>query len=175
MCVASAGVCARAIARCSDTRTSACRPACRSSAPRRPWKWKYRSSEDIDRAHHDRDAARIVAPFAADALIFDLAPPLARPMQQDEVSAWLSTWNGPVERRSRDLAVTVEGDLAFATGFLHTRATTVEGGHDAAWWCRATICLRRIDSRWTIVHQHTSVPFYMDGTFRAATDLEPPL
>ena len=96
--------------------------------------------EDIDRAHHDRDAARIVAPFAAGALIFDLAPPLARPMQQDEVSAWLSTWKGPVERRSRDLAVTVEGDLAFVTGFLHTRSTTVRWV--ASWRRRARVRVR---------------------------------
>ena len=26
---------------------------------------------------------------------------------------------------------------------------------------------------WKIAHEHTSVPFYMDGSFRAAVDLEP--
>jgi ketosteroid isomerase-like protein len=128
---------------------------------------------DIDLAHHDRNAARIVAPFDAHALIFDLAPPLSKRINKEELVGWLGTWEGPVERRSRDLAVTIEGDLAFVTGFVHTRSTTKHGGHEAAWWCRATICLRRIESRWTIVHQHTSVPFHMDGSFRAATELEP--
>jgi hypothetical protein len=28
---------------------------------------------------------------------------------------------------------------------------------------------------WKIVHEHTSVPFHMDGSFRAATDLTPEL
>jgi ketosteroid isomerase-like protein len=35
------------------------------------------------------------------------------------------------------------------------------------------VCLRRIDGRWLIAHEHSSTPFYMDGTFRAALDLQP--
>ena len=33
--------------------------------------------------------------------------------------------------------------------------------------------LRRIDGAWRITHRHDSTPFYMDGSYRAATDLEP--
>ena len=40
-------------------------------------------------------------------------------------------------------------------------------------WNRATIGFRRIDGRWLITHLHSSVPFYMDGSFRAAVDLKP--
>jgi ketosteroid isomerase-like protein len=40
-------------------------------------------------------------------------------------------------------------------------------------WYRVTLGLRRIDEQWLIVHEHTSVPFYMDGSFRAAVDLAP--
>jgi ketosteroid isomerase-like protein len=50
--------------------------------------------------------------------------------------------------------------------------TKLDGQH-AEWWQRITICLRRIDGIWKIVHEHTSVPFYMDGSYRAATDLKP--
>lgn len=38
---------------------------------------------------------------------------------------------------------------------------------------RVTLCLRRVGSAWMIVHEHESVPFYMDGSFRAAVDLQP--
>jgi hypothetical protein len=38
---------------------------------------------------------------------------------------------------------------------------------------RATIGLQVIDGEWLIVHAHESVPFYMDGSFRAAIDLTP--
>ena len=34
--------------------------------------------EGVNKAHRDRDAQAIVAPFATDALLFDLAPPLAQ-------------------------------------------------------------------------------------------------
>ncbi|MEQ9505556.1 MAG: nuclear transport factor 2 family protein [Hyphomonas sp.] len=40
-------------------------------------------------------------------------------------------------------------------------------------WFRATTILRRIEGRWLIVHDHTSTPFYMDGSQRAALDLVP--
>jgi ketosteroid isomerase-like protein len=36
-----------------------------------------------------------------------------------------------------------------------------------------TTILRRSDGRWRIVHDHSSTPFYMDGSYRAATDLVP--
>jgi ketosteroid isomerase-like protein len=38
---------------------------------------------------------------------------------------------------------------------------------------RETVCLLREDGQWKIVHEHTSVPFYMDGSLRPAFDLEP--
>ncbi|MGH3157151.1 MAG: nuclear transport factor 2 family protein, partial [Streptosporangiaceae bacterium] len=42
-----------------------------------------------------------------------------------------------------------------------------------ALWYRSTLGLRRLDGEWRIVHEHTSTPFYMDGSLRAATDLRP--
>jgi PhnB protein len=38
---------------------------------------------------------------------------------------------------------------------------------------RETLGLRKIDGIWKIAHQHHSVPFYMDGSNRAAVDLKP--
>jgi PhnB protein len=40
-------------------------------------------------------------------------------------------------------------------------------------WMRETLCLARRGSGWRIVHEHTSVPFYMDASLRPAFDLEP--
>jgi ketosteroid isomerase-like protein len=36
-----------------------------------------------------------------------------------------------------------------------------------------TLCLTKVDGAWLIEHEHTSTPFYMDGSFRAAVDLTP--
>ncbi|MEA2659910.1 MAG: hypothetical protein QOF64_2509 [Candidatus Binatota bacterium] len=38
---------------------------------------------------------------------------------------------------------------------------------------RATLGFRKIADSWTITQQHSSVPFYMDGSFKAAIDLKP--
>ena len=40
-------------------------------------------------------------------------------------------------------------------------------------WFRVTLGLRRVDGRWLVTHEHESVPFEMDGSFRASTDLTP--
>jgi ketosteroid isomerase-like protein len=40
-------------------------------------------------------------------------------------------------------------------------------------WMRETLCLQRVAGGWRIVHEHTSVPFYMDGSLRPAFDLQP--
>ena len=47
------------------------------------------------------------------------------------------------------------------------------GGEDQDLWYRSTVCLRKTEGRWRIVHDHTSVPFYIDGSYRAAVDLKP--
>ena len=45
--------------------------------------------------------------------------------------------------------------------------------HPISFWMRATMCFERVDGKWRIVHEHNSVPFYMDGSLRPAFDLEP--
>jgi ketosteroid isomerase-like protein len=71
-----------------------------------------------------------------------------------------------------DLDVTVAGDLAFAHGLLHLTGSRTSGEQTDV-WVRQTFCLRRVNGAWRIVHEHASVPFYMDGSYRAAVDLKP--
>jgi ketosteroid isomerase-like protein len=40
-------------------------------------------------------------------------------------------------------------------------------------WYRTTMCLQKASGQWRIVCDHSSVPFYMDGSYRAAVDLKP--
>lgn len=129
--------------------------------------------ETVNKALHDKDAGAVVAQFDPSAVIFDLAPPLSHRLDQQEWANWFDTWEGPVDREAQDLNFTVMGDLAVVHCLYHVKATTKEGGHPAVWWMRATVALRRDGDSWKIIHEHTSVPFHMDGSFRAATDLEP--
>jgi PhnB protein len=77
-----------------------------------------------------------------------------------------------VEITARDVVVTIDGDLAVAHGLQHVRTRT-RGGENAAWWSRVTRTFARTPGGWRITHEHDSVPFHMDGSFRAALDLEP--
>ena len=126
----------------------------------------------VTTAYRERDPDAVVAADAPDAEIYDLAPPLRQRRSRDDVAAWLEGWHGPVEQEFKDLRVQVDGDVAFAYGLARVRATTVDGPA-AQWWMRYTAGLRRSNGQWRIVHEHSSVPFYMDGSFRAAIDLEP--
>ena len=124
----------------------------------------------LAKAHVDHDADAIADAYAPDAVIFDLAPPLVRRgMNRESVAAWLAGWDGPIQIDARDVDLMVDGNLAFVSALNRMRGR--QGGEDQDMWYRTTMCLRRISGRWRIVHDHASVPFYMDGSFRAAVDL----
>lgn len=129
--------------------------------------------DTINKALHDKNASAVVAQFDPSGVVFDLAPPLSHKVDQQGWANWFDTWEGPVDRRSQDLKFIVMGDLAVVHGLYHVQATPKGGGDTAVWWMRATVALRRDGGSWKIFHEHTSVPFHMDGSFRAATDLKP--
>jgi PhnB protein len=70
------------------------------------------------------------------------------------------------------LEVTTGGDVAFRHSLTRLRGTTIDGETSDIWF-RQTLCFRKIDVEWKITHEHESVPFYMDGSVRAAVDLQP--
>jgi ketosteroid isomerase-like protein len=95
----------------------------------------------IDKAHRDKDAAAIVAPYAQDAVVCDLAPPLShRGMDLQVKHAWLDTWEGPIDRQ-RDFNITVNGDFAFCHGLYRLGGTPKAAGRPISFWMRATVCM----------------------------------
>jgi ketosteroid isomerase-like protein len=130
--------------------------------------------ETLRQANRDKNAGLFAAQFAADAAIFNLAPPLVHHgVDLGEKQAWMDSWATPIEIDSRDLKVTVSGDFAFVHGFLHMSGTKKGADRAVSFWMRETLCLERQGGGWRIVHEHTSVPFYMDASLRPAFDLEP--
>jgi len=126
----------------------------------------------VAEAHLARDAAAIVDAYMPDAVIFDLAPPLGRRgMGRDSVATWLASWDGPIQLDSHEVDLIVEGKLAFVS--LLNRMRGRKGGKDQELWFRSTLCLRKVGGQWRIACDHASVPFYMDGSTRAAVDLKP--
>jgi uncharacterized protein (TIGR02246 family) len=126
----------------------------------------------LARAHAAHDADAIVEAYAPDAVIYDLAPPLGRRgMKRNSVVAWLAGWEGPIRIDAYDVDLVVDGHLAFVSALTRMRGR--QGGEDQDMWYRTTMCLRKASGQWRIVCDHSSVPFYMDGSYRAAVDLNP--
>jgi ketosteroid isomerase-like protein len=90
----------------------------------------------------------------------------------DDLDGWFRTWDGPLEFEPRDLAIVSGQTVAFSHS-LNRLAGTKAGDGRSVLWYRGTLGFRKIGNEWKIVHEHESVPFYMDGSMRAATDLKP--
>jgi ketosteroid isomerase-like protein len=129
------------------------------------------------RAIEERDADRLVGVYAPDVVVFDLAPPLRQPsaevLDPGSHRAWFATFEPGMEYDARDLTVTVGGDVAVAHGLVRLAATPSGSAEGFVMWFRMTLCLGRAGETWLITHEHVSTPFYMDGSFRAAVDLQP--
>jgi ketosteroid isomerase-like protein len=122
-----------------------------------------------------RDARRATAALADDVVAFELAPPLALPTGAARDEAGLAAWLGGFERIAveiRDLVIEADEKIGFAHALHHLTGKRV-GGRPVSLWMRSTLCFRRRSDGWRIAHAHTSVPMLMDGSFKAAVDLEP--
>jgi len=130
--------------------------------------------EGMARARFNKDAAAIAAAYASDAAIYNLAPPLEHVgINLAETRAWLETWDGPITIEPRNFKVTVAGDTAIAHGYMRMEGTKIDPPAKPNFWMRETLVLERRGGAWKIVHEHTSVPFYMDASNRPAFDLQP--
>ena len=125
------------------------------------------------KALYAKDAEAVISSFAPDYLPFTLAPPLVSTMTSaKEYESWFATWQGPIGTEIRDLDIAVSGDLGVSHS-LNMMSGRSASGYEVQLWYRQTLSFRRVDGAWKIAHEHTSVPFHMDGSFSAATDLKP--
>jgi uncharacterized protein (TIGR02246 family) len=121
-----------------------------------------------------KDVNRLMSHHAPDVLLFDVVNPLryagvdaARTRMED----WFSSFQGPINYEMRDMTIAADEDVAFCHSLQHVNGTRIDGTTLDVWW-RATVCFRKLDSRWLVTHVHSSVPF--DGeTGRASLDLKP--
>jgi ketosteroid isomerase-like protein len=120
-------------------------------------------------AIRERDAERFIAHYAPQIVKFDLPPPLAcsgpQARDADALHAWFASHpGGPIDYQIRDLMVAAGGDVAFCYSLNQLAG---------ALWFRSTLGLRKIAGQWLVTHEHNSTPFYMDGSGKAALDLQP--
>ncbi|GAA0548165.1 SgcJ/EcaC family oxidoreductase [Paractinoplanes ferrugineus] len=122
------------------------------------------------------DATAILSYYAPTFVEFTLAPPLRQPgngLDPTALASWIATFEAPPRREVTDLRITTDGTVAFATSLDCLTATPRGATSSFTLWFRVTLGLRRVDGRWLVTHEHESVPFEMDGSFRAAISLTP--
>lgn len=103
----------------------------------------------------------VLANHSADALIYDVLPPMKYEGTEAYRRSW-DEWQPETQGEGRfdleELAITAGVDVAFATCFIRCGGTTPDGRtfRDLV---RATICLKKAGGAWTVAHQHISKPF----------------
>ena len=130
--------------------------------------------EDRVKAARAMDAVALVANHAPEVVTFDVVNPLQNigaDAVKQRAEQWFASFQGPIEFEIQELCITRGEEVAFCHFLNCVRGTTTAGKKVDMWW-RATMCCRKIDSKWMIVHEHDSVPFDKE-TGKASIDLKP--
>jgi ketosteroid isomerase-like protein len=116
--------------------------------------------ETRTRALASKDAAALVAANDDAVVVFDAVAPFVQTGAQTTArkQEWLAAYRTGIGHEIRDLEITADAHLAFSH-FLVRISGTMHDGTEVGMWVRATSCLRKLDDRWKIVHEHASVPF----------------
>ena len=112
------------------------------------------------KAVRDQDRAGIRADHDSEILMFDVPPPLL----SRGLDAYMATWERflswsekPVAFDFHDLNITAGKDVAFATAIGRCAGIDANGKREELEF-RLTTCLRKIDGRWRVTHEHHSLP-----------------
>lgn len=130
--------------------------------------------DDWARAVRAKDVDAIVAHYARDIVAFDGIGPLrlkGRDAYRKHWEACLAMCSGPMLFEVHDLDIEARDDLAFSHYLSRCGGTGADGTEQDGWF-RATVCWRRTNGRWQVVHEHFSAPFDPESG-KALLDLEP--
>ena len=113
---------------------------------------------ECSQALDEKDLARLFAHFTADVALFDVGT------QLQGVDAYKNLWETSfthfgekVGTERKDVQIHADEHLAFV--HCYTRVTGVKSkNQNAKSWLRTTICLKKIQGDWKIVHEHISLP-----------------
>jgi ketosteroid isomerase-like protein len=107
-----------------------------------------------------RDIAGILQNHSPDIVMFDVPPPF----QSRGIEAYRKTWDlffswssDPVAFDVTEMSITAGADVAFAVAAMRCAGPGANGEPESLDF-RLTVGLRKIDGRWTITHEHHSVP-----------------
>jgi PhnB protein len=119
-----------------------------------------------------KDVAGVMASGAAGFVSYNLAPPLKASGGKAALAGWFATWDGPIGIEMQGLKIVAGDEASFAHALIHMSGRKTDG-ETIDLWFRQTFGLKHSRRGWRIVHEHGSVPYYMDGSLKAAVDLRP--
>jgi uncharacterized protein (TIGR02246 family) len=107
-----------------------------------------------------RDTEGILKNHSPDIVMFDVPPPF----QTRGIEAYRKTWDmfyswssDPIPFEVTDISITAGNDVAFVIATMRCAEPGPDGKQKSLDF-RLTVGLRKIEGRWTITHEHHSVP-----------------
>jgi uncharacterized protein (TIGR02246 family) len=107
-----------------------------------------------------RDYEAILRNHSSNIVMYDVPPPF----QSNGIGAYKKTWDlffscssDPIVFDITSMAITASSDVAFVVATMHCTEPGADGERQGLDF-RLTIGLLKIDGRWTITHEHHSVP-----------------
>jgi ketosteroid isomerase-like protein len=130
--------------------------------------------DDGIRSLRDKNIEGVMSLYARELVSFDIVPPLRYAGADAYRKRWeetFSSFQGPIDYEIHDLDITVGDDVAFGHS-LNRISGTLNTGRQTDLWLRSTVCFRKINGKWLIVHTQVSVPVDLE-TGRAVLSLKP--
>ena len=121
-----------------------------------------------------RNVEGVMSNCAPEVVSFDVVGRLQKTgtdERRKRVEKWFSSFQGRISYEERDLSITADANVAFCYSLNHVNGTRKDGQEIDMWW-RATVCFQRIEGRWLIKHEHSSLPFDTTNG-KAQLDLKP--
>lgn len=121
-----------------------------------------------------KDLDALMTCYAPDVRAFDAIAQLQFKGKEAYRKHWeycLGFVEGEMLFKIHDPDITIREDVVFCH-FLATCGCTDENGEEQIGWTRGTVCLRKTDGEWRIVHEHYSMPFDPEN-MKVLTELEP--
>jgi ketosteroid isomerase-like protein len=122
-----------------------------------------------------RDIEHLMALYAPEIVYFDLVPPLryaGADALRERFSDWFGRWQSGIGQETRDVTISVDGEVAAAHMLVRTSGTLADG-RGVGYWVRVSNICRRSQHGWLMTHEHVSLPIDLERGGVAVMDLMP--
>lgn len=116
--------------------------------------------ENWARAVRAKDYDGILANHSKDIVMFDVPPPF----ESRGIESYRKTWDlffswaaDPPIFEIKQMEINASSDIAFIYALMHC-SEREKGGETVELDFRLTVGLRKIDGKWTVLHEHHSIP-----------------